>query len=269
MLRLRATTAVVSACFAATALVAAGPRGASTPLVFDDEDQRQCSVLDWAAPAAVAVDHLIGDELKLRVHVLLDSSVNATHAHRLLNDAATITYENGLRVVTRLTWGRVSVPSGEVTTEDAFAIAKAAVGGTRPAGADLVYLLTDADLVSGTTGNSVAGQADCIGGIMHPTEAFAIGEFDERDVEGRSLLGLGYFDNITGKVFAHEIGHLLGAHHHYANCAEGAHSDPIGDALSACTLMINDVGLASLNLSVVNSAVARGHVAEFGGANQR
>ncbi len=262
---------ILSRSFAAAGVAAialAGVAGApaSTPSVaFDDEDQRECSVIDWAAPAAIAADHLFGEQLRLRIHVLVDAP---RAARKLIQDATQETYVDGVRVDVSFTWGSVNLPSGEVSTEAAFAAAKSATGGRPPRGADLVYLVTDADLVSGTTGNAVAGQADCIGGIMHPSRAYAVGEFDEDDLEDRDILGAGYFKNMTGKIFAHEIGHLLGAHHHYANCAEGVPSDPVDDVLSTCTLMFNDVGLVSLNFSSFNSAVTRGHVGTYGNDNQ-
>lgn len=69
---------------------------------------------------------------------------------------------------------------------------------------------------------------------------------------------------MTAKIMAHEVSHLLGAHHHYANCAEGIPTATMTDMASLCTLMINDLGLASQNLSTLNGAITRGYLDEHG-----
>lgn len=121
-------------------------------------------------------------------------------------------------------------------------------GGSRPAGTHLVYVLTSKDLSDGSVvGDSLAGQADCIGGVAFAANAFAVGESDPA---------------IGAKVMAHELGHLLGGHHHYANCAESLPNG--GD--NACTLMFNDVGFAALPISMLNSQVMRGHAQLAGSA---
>ncbi|MFN2526818.1 MAG: zinc-dependent metalloprotease family protein [Actinomycetota bacterium] len=132
---------------------------------------------------------------------------------------------------------------------------KALVGGVRPEGADVVYtisskLLTDA-----------AGFADCIGGVRYPDRAFAVGELaDELN------LGLNFYVDGTGKIAAHEIGHLLGAHHHYANCAEGVSTDIVRDLNPApCTVMFNYSDFQSAHFGTLEATVIRGHVLAFAG----
>ena len=128
-------------------------------------------------------------------------------------------------------------------------------GGTRPAGTDLVYTLTNKDIqLDGQT--AVAGLADCIGGVAFPSRAFAVGENFSTDEA--SLLGIPIAGQLTAKVAAHEIGHLMGGHHHYANCVEGLLSEFPGE-LSPCTLMFNAVDLASLNFATLNGLVVKGH----------
>ena len=76
---------------------------------------------------------------------------------------------------------------------------------------------------------------------------------------------MGYNQNFAAaaEVISHEIGHLMGAHHHYANCVEGnLSSDGPGD-LSPCTLMFNSVNNASLSFSSVEGAVVRGHAVNY------
>jgi hypothetical protein len=55
----------------------------------------------------------------------------------------------------------------------------------------------------------------------------------------------------------------MGAHHHYANCAEGLLADPPPGELSPCTLMINAVDLSSLNFGTFNGLVVRGHMEAY------
>ena len=136
---------------------------------------------------------------------------------------------------------------------------KAHFGGTRPAGTDVVYTLTSKD-IQASGQSAVAGLADCIGGVAFPDRAFAVGEVLDPDAFD---LGVATFTaNLTAKVFAHEVGHLMGAHHHYANCAEGIPSDP-NEVGTPCTLMFNDVSLTSLVFSSVNSLVVRGHTEAY------
>ena len=148
--------------------------------------------------------------------------------------------------------------------DDAAALieqSKAHFGGVRPPGTDLVYTLTSKDIQAGGQ-TAVAGLADCIGGVAFPDRAFAVGEVLTPDAVD---LGVATFtSNLTAKVFAHEVAHLMGGHHHYANCAEGIPSDP-NEVGTPCTLMFNDVGLVSLAFSTVNGVVVRGHSEAFTG----
>jgi hypothetical protein len=138
--------------------------------------------------------------------------------------------------------------------------AKALVGGERPAGVDLVYVLTSKDIQAG--GNySVAGLADCIGGVRFPERAFAVGEqiAEDRPVGPFVTTVAG-----TSVVAAHELGHLMGAHHHYANCVQGTSVAEMERLeLTPCTLMFNAVNTASLLFSAVNTPVVRGHVVKY------
>jgi hypothetical protein len=137
--------------------------------------------------------------------------------------------------------------------------AKDRFGGVRPAGADLVYVLTAKDITTdGDTG--LAGLADCIGGIRFAHHAFAVGEAVgiEPSALGPFVLNV----DAHAEVAAHELGHLMGAHHHYANCVEGNLSGDPTD-LSPCTLMFNFVDLQSLNFSTLEGLVVRGHAVQF------
>ena len=136
--------------------------------------------------------------------------------------------------------------------------AKARFGGSRPAGSDLVYVLTAKDIqADGNAG--VAGLADCIGGVRFPEHAFAVGEVFEEDLP---IGPLTFYADATAKIAAHELGHLMGGHHHYANCVEGIRSAQDMEG-SPCTLMSNFVDFQAINFSTLNSQVVRGHAVSF------
>lgn len=135
--------------------------------------------------------------------------------------------------------------------------AKNHFGGARPAGTDLVYVLTNKDIAAAPVGNAVAGLADCIGGVAFPDRAFAVGE-----VLADSPLNLILFTagtGLTAKTLAHELGHLLGGHHHYANCVETL----LNLGGNICTLMFNDLSFQQAQFSTLNGLVVRGHAQLF------
>lgn len=206
-----------------------------------------------ATPDAVAVD--TGNPISLDVAVLLDGIDRTLGQSIMARAAASYAPLNiGLRVVSYRT---VSF-SG---TEGAAQIqqAKDFYGGGRPAQSDIVYVLTNKDITSGGD-TGLAGLADCIGGVRFNTRAFAVGE-----AVGIDPFSVGPFIfevDAHAEIAAHEIGHLMGGHHHYANCVEGTLSGEPRD-VSPCTLMFNFVDFQSLNFSVVNSAVVRGHAVNY------
>ncbi|HEU4910525.1 MAG TPA: zinc-dependent metalloprotease family protein [Actinomycetes bacterium] len=205
-------------------------------------------------PAAASPSHLFGgDQLDLAVSVLVDGP-SVARAQEVFGTAASAYAPLGV------TLSALSYETVSFTGDDAQGLidqAKARFGGTRPAGSDLVYVFTDKDIQAG--GNyAVAGLADCIGGVRFDNQAFAVGEDFGPSEQDDPLQRNG-----TAKVLAHELGHLMGAHHHYANCVEGNLSEVGEPEVSPCTLMFNAVNLASLNFSTANSAVVRGHTEEF------
>ena len=111
----------------------------------------------------------------------------------------------------------------EASSDEIFKFMKARYRGKRPRGVDLVYYMTA--YWSG-------GMADCIGGVAFADQAFAFGSIDYA-TEGlvpQPLVNEGF-------VAAHELGHLLGAHHHYSNCAEALPSGATRTDLGPCTTM--------------------------------
>jgi hypothetical protein len=146
-------------------------------------------------------------------------------------------------------------------------LARAQYDGARPDGADVVYVATDLDIQAlGQT--AVAGQADCIGGVGDPAHAFAVGEVGDALVHPKDGIPIGpvtFYRDFAAKVAAHEIGHLMGGHHHYQECATPA---PVTTAVArtevgACTLMSNAVDFQTLPFSTLNGAVVRGHAEAY------
>ena len=152
----------------------------------------------------------------------------------------------------------------EFTTTEApliIANAKALLGGKRPEGIDIVEVLTSKDIVAlGQT--AVAGLADCIGGVAHDDRAFVVAE---SNTPGDALIGPAMFGvDATANVTAHEIGHLMGGQHHYANCVEGiqesdVHADEGYVEGSPCTLMFNAADFLGPNFDTLNGTIVRGH----------
>lgn len=206
-----------------------------------------------AVPAAVSVQN--AGTINLNVKVLRDGGLTQARADQIVADM--------VRSWTPLNMAVVADTSQAVNfsgTDAAglIAQAKTLLGGAPPPGFDVVYVLTAKDqTLNGDAGN--AGLADCIGGVAHDQHAFATGE-DTSSLEffGDIQFGPLTIGGFSAKVMAHEIGHLFGGHHHYANCAEGFTNAAEG-YLSPCSLMFNDITLASFNFSAVNSRVVRGH----------
>jgi len=208
-------------------LALSGP-ARSAPI--DLPDIPQCTEL---TPGAISTD---STPVTLGLRVVLDG-VSASAAAPIV--AAALTSYTPLNITLNVSYDAASFSSSnglELIEE-----VKQFYGGSRPAGTHLVFVLTSKNLTDGgVVGDALAGQADCIGGVAYADSAFAVGELDA---------------DVGAKTMAHELGHLFGGHHHYANCAEALAKG--GDNL--CTLMINDVGLASLPFSTLNGLMVRGH----------
>ncbi|HEX6899796.1 MAG TPA: zinc-dependent metalloprotease family protein [Thermoanaerobaculia bacterium] len=196
----------------------------------------------------------LGQTVSLDVAVLLDG-VSVAEADTIMDRAALSYAPIGVDLnVVSYTPVVFSGTEGDALIQQA----KSHFGGRRPTGADLVYVLSSKDLTTdGDT--SLAGLADCIGGVRFPNRAFAVGEAVgiEEAVLGPFRLNV----DAHPEVAAHELGHLMGVHHHYANCVEGNLQGDLDD-LSPCTLMFNFVDFQSLNFSLLEGAVARGHAVQ-------
>ena len=202
-------------------------------------------------PAAVAATN---DPVRLDVRVLLDG-VSLTRGTAVMQEAAR-SY-TPLGITPAFTYESVSL-SGT----DAISLieqSKARFGGSRPLGTDIVYTLTSKDIEAAPAGNAVAGLADCIGGVAFADRAFGVGE-DLAD-GGIDLGVLRTGTQMAARVAAHEIGHLMGAHHHYANCAENVTGALADD--NPCTLMFNEASFTGRAFSTLNGLTVRGHAQAY------
>lgn len=225
------------------------------------DPERDCSEMVPKAHSATGVTD-DGQEVVLDVLVFLDG-ITKSSARKTLARAGDA--YSPLKITLRTKLKRLSLASDGTefdrpTLDAARALAelKTHVGGVRPEGVEVVHLLTDKLLylqVGPDRVYGVAGVAYCIGGIRWPETSFSVGVGDSGEA--------GWTNDQAAQTTAHEIGHLMGAHHHYANCVEG--TPP-----SLCTVMFNGnlelagVGyLRSLKFGTAESAVIRGHAVDF------
>jgi hypothetical protein len=242
-------------------------RGVAMPTREQAVDVDDADCLE-AVPAAAGLPGVTdtGQPIELSVMLLLDGT-DANVAAQQMARAAESYAPLGINLVLKRT---KTVSFASAVSEDLIADAKATVGGVPPRGIDLVGVFTTKEMQPVGGGATVVGQADCIGGVRFDQHSFFV-VTDIRSIENPqsgttgTLVGLGLNPNVdaTAEVLAHEMGHLMGAQHHYANCVEGNLSSAGPGDLSPCTLMFNAVNFSSLNFGVLSGAVVRGHAVEY------
>lgn len=233
---------------------------------FAIEPEAEC---EEAVPAAAGRSGVTddGQVVDLDVFVLLDDMPKRRAAEVMARVAESYA-PLGIRVVAS-GYRQISVPAepprpeGTRPTAEMRVLFKAmrkAMGGVRPKGSDLVHLLTGKDVFyfDGTkAGYGLAGVAYCMGGVRYDRFAFSfsegIGEYDS------------YRDDMAGVIAAHEIGHLMGAHHEYGNCGEGwPVRQPETPEPTPCTLMFpRYMVLNAGNFGTAEGLVVRGHAVDY------
>jgi len=102
-------------------------------------------------------------------------------------------------------------------------------------------------LFSGRDFSNAGGQVNCVGSAGRTNVSYGVASVAGGDYEFPG--GLVLLPDPGIKIGAHELGHTLSAHHHYANCVEAApYYNPI-HTTDACTVLINDWGLVGLRYS--------------------
>ena len=307
--RLVPLAALLAAALAGTAAVAA-PAGSPAPApiavepapgphgIIDHEflmEGVDCESAQLTGPAATGTGHLTdGEEISLDALVLVDVAQGAkiaaikdrkkrAAAERALFDkvkkslvVGTQSYDplgialayDRFALLQPLEGGKPRKRTDNA--EEIIALAKEQYGGKRPAGVDVVYVVTDLDIQVPGIGNAVAGLADCIGGVANPENAFAVGETGVLvGDEGIAIGPVAFYKDLTAKIAAHEIGHLMGGHHHYQECGTAAPTAAGRGEPGPCTLMTNAVDFQTLPFSTLNSVVVRGHAETWAAANDR
>lgn len=258
---------------AALALGVSGPLTAASP---GEREAGFSSVFETTAPSTVdCLDPVVekavldaaladgGQTINLDVRVLLDGISLARGQQVMGLIGRTFT---PLRISIRATYEGVAFSGNDAA--GLIQQAKNHTGGARPAGSDLVHVLTQKNLMDSVPGApqgaespAPAGAADCVGGVRYADRAYSVSE-----AYGAENFRMGpvmaYFQ-AESKIAAHEIAHLLGGQHHLSNCVEGAASELEVPEVSPCTLMFPTVDAASFNLSTVNAKIVRGYTLRY------
>jgi hypothetical protein len=227
--RVQPWTVLPGATYSGVAMVTKAPIEGGVGVFPLDE----CS--DLTGPDAFSLD--LGDNILLDVMVLLDGVEKAR-----ADDVMRVAASSYAPLNVSLKWRFREVAYATDDANELISLAKQQFNGVRPRGYDIVYVMTTKDIqIGGDT--AVAGLADCISGVSFDHHAFAVGEdFGVEEDAGRVLGPFTHTVDGSAIVVAHEIGHLMGAHHHYGNCVEGNSLANVEDLeLTPCTLMFNAV----------------------------
>ncbi|HET9422781.1 MAG TPA: zinc-dependent metalloprotease family protein [Nocardioides sp.] len=232
---------LVAAPLAVLLAVGAAPSQAD-PIVLPDVlapiDSGHLLSCTELVPHAIAITD---KRVRLDLRILLDG-VGRARARRAVTSMRRAYGPLGIRVAPSYEKVRFQGSDAAGLTRQA----KRHYGGKRPRGTDIVYTMTSKDITAaGVLGDDVAGLADCIGGVRFARRAFAVGEAFPSGVD-------------TGKTMAHEVGHLMGGHHHYTS-PEGL----LGPGANLLDLMGPSLSLISLRLSTLNSLMVRGHAQRY------
>lgn len=216
-----------------------------------DVEAEDCTQIppESAPPPAVSTDQV----LPVEVRVLVERADLATAKGYM--QIAKETYERiGVRLKVRF---QTVVPPEEweqgfgkgPSQDQLMEFVKGVFGGRRPAGVDVVYFMTR---------YWAGGFSDCIGGVRFPERAFAFGSIDYSTEDAVPSPTAN-----EGVIAAHEIGHLLGAHHHYANCVEAQPSGALRGDTNPCTTMWPAAANASSTFGLLERSFIRSYAAEY------
>jgi hypothetical protein len=231
----------------------------------DDVDLTQGCTVEDTALAAAPDDGRIVD---LDVLVLLDG-VDQSVAERFFADVARPYAGIGVRVVPTFQVVDPAEFTGDASPDLINQTRARFPGGKVPAEYDIVELLTNRD-IQALGQYAVAGQADCLGGLAYDERSFEVSEGPSPSLpdEGAAVGPVTFDAKIAAKITAHEMAHLLGGQHHYANCVEGIEPDQeLNGDTSPCTLLFNAADFVSLKFDTLNGKIARGYALAYAAGN--
>ena len=237
------------AALALTLCLGAAPASAAPVIDTDAEECTSSLTPEVVPPLAVETDPV----LPLEVRVMVESA-DLAEAKKHLAVTRTAFGEIGIKLKVRYdavvppaewTAGMLREPSGD----EIFEFMKGHYGGVRPAGVDAVYFITR--YWSG-------GLANCVGGVRRADSAFAFGSLNYK-WEGTVDIPTAN----EGVIAAHELGHLLGAHHHYSNCTEALPSGALRGDFNPCTTMSPFATTASSTFGLLERSFVRHYTEQY------
>lgn len=242
-----------------------GYNGVATESDFDVDKEPACdySVLSGEEyPEYIGISGVTdeGQVIELSVAVLLDG-VDEALARQVM-ERAKVSYAPLNINLTVAGVRKVKIDSG--TSDGILLEAKELTGYVPPFAADIAAVFTNKEMQAAAEGaGTVLGQADCIGGIRAPANSYLVATIEPEN-PFEIVPGLALDVERGPETMAHEIGHLMGAHHHYGNCVEGVSpEDATNGDISPCDLMFPSVEPLSLNFAALPGAVVRGHAVDF------
>lgn len=218
-------------------------------------------------PATAGVSGITdnGHTVVVDVLVLLDRMNHLSRAEFLIERAEQAYAPLGIRLNPKFEF--VELRGTDVV--DLLAQARVAAAEFSLDAIDVVYVFSSVDLTY-AGGSSVAGMANCIGGVRFKDrlQSIAISEaYYKYEVRylGAPQAFVTVFKDGSALIAAHEIAHLLGAHHHYANCVENASASRLAERreFMPCTVMDQTLFFSALRFGQLEGAVVRGHAFKY------
>ncbi|MBA2609416.1 MAG: hypothetical protein H0U92_10780 [Actinobacteria bacterium] len=216
------------------------------------DGERTCSG-DVAEPVSLALAGDTGQRVTLDILVLLDG-VDQAYAQGIMDDVTRVYDRVGITVAA--TYQTVTLSSGP-DADALFDEIRAMFSNRVPEAYDIVHTLTAKDVTG------LAGIAYCVGGLRSPENAFSIAEgIPGKPPDVTRGVPVPVWPWVAeGYISAHEIGHLLGGNHDYANCVEGV-TFSVEAVPGPCTLMHANFNI-SFAFSTLNRIEVRGYALRF------
>lgn len=207
-----------------------------------------------------ALDPTVQDDgRRISLDVLaVHGGIPRTRVEELFSNAAEAYGPLGIDLRPHFNRSVLEIDGDEDDPWDVLAKVRSAVGGKAPQGIEMVI-----GLFPDIHGSQPGGAVQCIGGVRDARAAFAFAEVAPEETDSYEVGSVSLVRDRSAITFAHELGHLLGAQHNYANCVEGiSPTDLTEQQVSPCTLMDTSVPygwFVSLKFSTLNGAIVRAH----------